>query len=119
MVAFNLQDIWTAAGMSAAAVIIGYILGFVQSVLPYEILSSGKVRNWALAFIAAVLVILAGWTSGHTLSEPDAVSNLFGGFLVFIGLYNAAKNAHGAGEATAVKTAGGSEIGSSATSSAG
>lgn len=100
---FNLQDIWTAAGASAAALVIGYIFGFVQSAAPF-LTNSGTLRNYVLIVISAGLVLLAGATSGHTLSDPNAVANVFGGFLVFLGLYNAAKNAHGAGEATALKT---------------
>lgn len=107
---FDLQSIWTAAGAAAAAVIVGYLFGFVQSAVP-SFTNSATVRNWALIVFSAGLVLLAGLTSGKTLSDADVVANLFGGLLVFIGIYNAAKNAHGAGEATAVKQAGGSEIG--------
>lgn len=106
---FDLQSIWTAAGAAAGAVIIGYLLGFLQSVAPF-LPSTGVFRNWMLAALSGGIVLLAALTSGHTLSEPNAVANVFGGLLVFIGLYNASKNAHGAGEATAVKTAGGSVI---------
>lgn len=111
---FDLQTIWTGAGLSAAAVIVGYVLGFLQSVAPW-LPSSGVFRNWTIAIVSAFLVVLAGITSGRTLEDPNVVGNLFGGFLVFLGLYNAAKNAHGAGEATAVRTAGGAEISSPAT----
>ena len=107
---FDLQSIWTATGMAAAAVIVGYLFGFAQSAVP-AISSSATLRNYALMIFSAVLVLLAGLTSGKTLDDPDAVTNIFGGVIVFIGIYNAAKNAHGAGEATAVKTANGSEIG--------
>ena len=106
---FDLQTIWTATGLSAAAVVVGLVFGFIQSAVP-GITNSGTFRNWALIVISAVLVGLAGITSGKTLSDPDAIPNILGGILVFIGLYNASKNAHGAGEAAAVSTANGSEI---------
>ena len=114
MEAFDLQSIWTAAGMSAAAVIVGLIFGFIQSAVP-AFTNSGTFRNWALIVISGALVVLAGLTSGRTLEDPQVATNLFGGLLVWIGLYNAAKNAHGAGEAVAQRTAGGAEISSPST----
>jgi hypothetical protein len=99
--AFDLQSIWTGAGLAAAAVVIGLIFGFVQSAVPI-IPSSGTLRDWVLIVICAGLVALAAVTSG---AKPDP-SNVFAAILVFIGLYNASKNAHGAGEATAEKTVG-------------
>ncbi len=103
MTPFDPQIIWTGAGLSAGAVVVGLILGFLQSALPF-ISASGDLRNYVLIALSAAVVLLAGLTSGHTLSEPDAATNILGGILVFIGLYNASKNAHGAGEAVALRT---------------
>lgn len=102
---FDLQSIWTAAGLSAAALVVGVILGFIQSAVP-QVTSSGTFRNWALIVISAVLVGLAAISSGASPS----IENVLSGVLVFIGLYNAAKNAHGGGESLAQKTVNGSEI---------
>lgn len=107
---FDLQSIWTASGAAAAAVVVGFLFGFIQSAVP-GITNSAVVRNWALIAISGAIVLLAAATSGKTLEDPNVVGNVFGGVLVFIGIYNAAKNAHGAGEATAVRSANGSEIG--------
>ena len=96
---FDLQSIWTAAGAAAAAVVVGYLFGFLQSAIP-GITSSGTVRNYALIVLSAGLVALAAVTSG---AQPE-VGNVFSAVLVAIGIYNAAKNAHGAGEATALRT---------------
>lgn len=111
MVEFDLQSIWHAGGMSAAALTVGYIFGFVQSAVP-RITNSGVFRNYVLMAVSAAIVILAGITSGKTLDDPFVINNLLGGTLVFIGIYNLAKNAHGAGEATAQKTSHGAEISS-------
>lgn len=102
---FDLQSIWSAEGLAAAAIVVGLIFGFLQSALPF-VTNSGTFRNWALIAISALLVGAAALASGAT---PN-VENVLGGILVFIGLYNAAKNLHGAGEAAAKSTANGSEI---------
>lgn len=95
---FDLQDVWTGAGLAAAALIVGVVFGFLQSILP-QLPASGVFRNYVLAAISAGLVILAAVTSG---AQPDA-GNVFAAFLVFVGLYNASKNAHGGGEAAALR----------------
>lgn len=100
---FDLQTIWTASGAAAAAVVVGFLFGFLQSAIP-AVTASGAFRNWALIGLSAGIVLLAAATSGKTLDDPNVVGNVFGGLLVFIGIYNAAKNAHGAGEATALRT---------------
>ena len=103
---FDLQAIWTTAGASAGVLIIGYVFGFLQSVVPF-LPSTGVARNWVLSILTAAMVILAGVTSGKTLEDPNVIGNLFGGFLVFVGLYRMALSASDAGVTTAVKTAGG------------
>lgn len=100
---FDLQELWTATGLSAAAVVVGLVFGFLQSAIP-AIPASGQLRNYVLIVLSAALVILAGITSGKTLNDADVIPNLLGGVLVFIGLYNASKNAHGGGEAVALRT---------------
>lgn len=100
---FDISTIWTATGMAAAALVVGYVFGFVQSVLPF-LPTSGVFRNWVIAVIAAGLVAIAALDTGKSLDSPTLIADVLGGLLVFIGIYNAAKNAHGAGEATALRT---------------
>lgn len=100
---FDITTIWTATGMAAAALVVGYVFGFLQSVVPF-LPTSGVFRNWVIAAISAALVVLAALGTGKTLDNPNLVTDALGGVLVFIGIYNAAKNAHGAGEATALRT---------------
>lgn len=108
---FDLQAIWTTAGASAAVLVVGYIWGFVQSVAPNGLIpSTGTVRNIVLTAITAGLVVLAGVTSGKTLDDPNAIGNVFSGFLVFIGLQRMAIAASDAGTVTAVNTAGGKPL---------
>jgi hypothetical protein len=102
---FDLQSIWTAEGLAAAAIVVGLIFGFVQSAVP-AITNSGTFRNYALIALSALLVGAAAVASG---AQPS-IENVFGGVLVFIGLYNAAKNLHGAGESAAKATVNGSTI---------
>lgn len=102
---FDLQDIWSAEGLAAAALVVGLLFGFIQSAVP-QITNSGTVRNWTLIVLSAVIVGAAAYASGAT---PN-VQNVIGGVLVFIGLYNATKNLHGAGEAAAKSVANGSNI---------
>lgn len=105
MPAFDLNSIWTSAGGGAAAVIVGLIFGFLQSVIP-GIPSTGTVRNWVLAILSAGLVVLAAFASGAT---PDA-GNVFAAFLTFLGVYLAATAASVGGTAVAVRTAGGTAV---------
>jgi hypothetical protein len=103
MPAFDLQSVWTAAGMAAAAVVIGYVLGFVASAIP----NIPTTETWRRAEILALDVLIVGGaalTSGATLSPESFI----GAALVFIGLYNAAANAHDAGVNSAVRYASGS-----------
>lgn len=102
MPAFDLQSIWTAAGAAAAAVVVGLIFGFLQSVIP-GIPSTGTVRNWVLAILSAGLVILAALASG---AKPEA-GNVFAAFLTFLGVYLAATTAAAGGTAVGVRSAGG------------
>lgn len=106
---FDLQAIWTTAGASAAVLIIGYVFGFLQSVVPF-LPSTGVFRTWTLTLITAAIVILAALTSGHTLEEPDAITNVVSGFLVFLGLQRMAIASSDAGVTTAINTAGGTPL---------
>ena len=104
--AFDLQSIWTAVGVSAFAVIVGYILGYVQSVAPF-LPNTDIFRNVAISVLSAAGVVAAAITSGAS-PNPE---NVLGAIIVFIGIYNAAKNAHGAGTVTAARTSGGAALG--------
>lgn len=106
---FDLQAIWTTAGASAGVLVIGYLFGFLQSVVPF-IPSTGTTRNWVLVILTGGLVGLAAVTSGKTLNDPDVVANVFSGILVFVGLYRMALSASDAGTTTAVSTAGGAPV---------
>lgn len=106
---FDLQAVWTTAGASAAILIVGYVWGFLQSIVPW-IPTTGTVRNVVLTATCAGLVILAGIDSGKTLEDPDVITNLFTGFVVFLGLQRMAIASADAGVITAVKTAGGSVL---------
>jgi hypothetical protein len=106
---FDLQAIWTTAGASAAILIIGYIFGFLQSVVPF-LPSTGVFRTWTLTLITAGIVLLAAMTSGKTLEDPNAIGNVFSGFLVFLGLQRMAIASSDAGTTTAINTSGGSPL---------
>ena len=102
---FDLQSIWSAEGLATAAIVVGLLFGFIQSAVP-QITNSGTFRNWALIVLSGLIVGAAAVASG---AQPS-IENVIAGVLVFIGLYNAAKNLHGAGEAAAQNTVGGAEI---------
>lgn len=102
---FDLQSIWSAEGLAAAALIVGLIFGFVQSAVP-AITNSGDIRNYVLMALSALIVGAAAVASGAV----PTIENVIGGVLVFIGLYNASKNLHGVGEATAKATVNGADI---------
>jgi hypothetical protein len=106
---FDLQGIWTTAGASAAVLIIGYVFGFLQSVLPV-LPSTGVFRTWTLTIITAGIVLLAAITSGKTLEDPNAIGNLFSGFLVFLGLQRMAIASSDAGTTTAINTSNGKPL---------
>ena len=106
---FDLQGIWTTAGASAAVLLIGYIFGFLQSVVPF-IPTTGVFRTWTLTLITAALVIAAGIATGKTLDDPNAIGNVFTGFLVFLGLQRMAIASSDAGTTTAINTSGGSAL---------
>ena len=106
---FDLQAIWTTAGASAAVLLIGYIFGFLQSVIPF-LPSTGVFRTWTLTIITVGIVILAAVTSGHTLDEPNAIGNLFSGFIVFLGLQRMAIASSDAGTTTAMNTSNGKPL---------
>lgn len=106
---FDLQAIWTTAGASAATLVIGYIFGFLQSVVPW-LPSTGVFRTWVLTGITAGLVILAAVTSGKTLQDPNAIGNVFTGFLVFLGLQRMAIASSDAGTTTAINTSNGKPL---------
>lgn len=106
---FDLQAIWTTAGASAAVLLIGYIFGFLQSVVPW-MPSTGVFRTWVLTAITAALVILAAVTSGKTLDDPNAIGNVFSGFLVFLGLQRMAIASSDAGTTTAINTSNGKPL---------
>jgi len=100
---FDLQSIWTGAGLSAAAVIIGYVLGFLASAMP-AITATEALRRYDTIALDVVLVGAAALTSGAT---PNP-GNVVGAVLVFIGIYNAASHANAVGIKTAVAVANGS-----------
>ena len=106
---FDLQAIWTTAGASAAVLIIGYIFGFLQSVVPW-MPSTGVFRTWVLTAITGAMVILAALTSGKTLDDPNAIGNVFTGFLVFLGLQRMAIASSDAGTTTAINTSNGKPL---------
>ena len=106
---FDLQAVWTTAGASAAILVIGYVWGFLQSIVPF-IPTTGNLRNVVLTALCAALVLVAALDSGKTLDDPDALTNVFGGFLVFLGLQRMSIASADAGTFTAVKTAGGEKI---------
>jgi hypothetical protein len=95
---FDPQSIWTAAGAAGAALVVGYLFGFLQSIAPF-LPSTGTVKNWVLAVISAGVVALAAVTSG---ASPDPV-NVFAAGLVFVGIYQAASKTHEQGVASALK----------------
>ena len=106
---FDLQAVWTTAGASIAVLTIGYIFGFLQSVVP-GIPSTGVFRTWVLTAITAGIVLLAALTSGKTLDDPDAITNVFSGFLVFLGLQRMAIASSDAGTTTAMNTSNGKPL---------
>ena len=106
---FDLQAIWTTAGASAAVLIIGYIFGFLQSVVPW-MPSTGVFRTWVLTAITGAMVILAALTSGKTLDDPNAIGNVFSGFLVFLGLQRMAIASSDVGTTTAINTSNGKPL---------
>ena len=106
---FDLQAIWTTAGASAGVLIIGYVFGFFQSVAPF-VPSTGVFRTWTLTIITAGIVLLAALTSGKTLDDPNAIGNLFSGFLVFLGLQRMATSMADLGTTTAITAANGSAL---------
>jgi hypothetical protein len=95
-VTFDLNSVWSAEGAAAAALLIGYVLGVVQSLVP-AIPSTGVARNWIIGVLAVGLVALAASQSGQT----PAVGNVFGAALIALGIYSAATAAHIAGTASA------------------
>ena len=106
---FNLQAVWTTAGASAAVLLIGYIFGFLQSVVP-QLPTTGVFRTWVLTIITGGIVILAAITSGKTLDDPNAIGNLFSGFIVFLGLQRMAIASSDAGTTTAINTSNGQPL---------
>lgn len=106
---FDLQAIWTTAGAATTILIIGYIWGFLQSIVPF-IPTTGTVRNIVLTSITAGLVVLAGVASGKTLEDPAVVTNVLSGFIVFLGLQRMAIASADAGNLTAQRTAGGEAL---------
>jgi len=97
---FDPQSIWTAAGAAGAALVVGYLFGFLQSVAPF-LPSTGTVKNWVLAALSAGVVALAAVTSG---AAPDP-TNVFAALLVCVGIYQAASKTHEQGVATALRMA--------------
>jgi len=106
---FDLQALWTTAGASTAILIIGYIFGFLQSVVPF-LPTTGVFRTWVLTLITAGLVVLAAVTSGKTLDDPNAIANVVSGFLVFLGLQRMAIASSDAGTTTAINTSNGQPL---------
>ena len=106
---FDLQAISTTAGASAAVLIVGYIFGFLQSVVPF-MPSTGVFRTWVLTAITAGMVLLAALTSGKSLDDPNAIANVFSGFLVFLGLQRMAIASSDAGTTTAINTSNGKPL---------
>lgn len=103
---FNLQAVWTTTGAATAVLIIGYVFGFLQSIAPF-IPSTGTIRNIVLTIITAAIILAAALDSGKTLEDPDALQNVVGGIIAFLGLQRMAIAASDAGTLSAVTTAGG------------
>jgi len=108
-VEFDLQAIWTTAGAATAVLIVGYVFGFLQSVAPF-IPSTGNWRNIILSVICGGLVLAAAIGTGKTLEDPDAIQNIVGGAIVFLGLQRMAVAASDIGTQNAVSTAGGAPL---------